>query len=162
MNSDDYERTTERTIDLRRMSTAERELLRQDEPDDGLRRLPLTRGECLEAERPCPFISCRHHLFLDVDQATGSIKLNFPGHFHGDGTPNLDQMHATCALDVADHDGKTLETVGGLLNVTRERVRQIEALALESLRKGLLRIGVTDFQPTDTCGIFDDLPADDA
>ncbi len=39
---------------------------------------------------------------------------------------------------VAKHpDGMTLEQVGNVLGVTRERVRQIEAIALEKLRTGL-------------------------
>jgi hypothetical protein len=40
----------------------------------------------------------------------------------------------TCTLDVADQGGVTLEQVGDLLHITRERVRQIETLALRKLR----------------------------
>jgi len=40
---------------------------------------------------------------------------------------------ASCALDVADRGGATLEEVGALINVTRERVRQIEVMALAHL-----------------------------
>jgi hypothetical protein len=39
---------------------------------------PRTRGECRDAERPCPFVACKHHLYLDVNPETGSLKLNFP------------------------------------------------------------------------------------
>lgn len=43
--------------------------------------LPATRGECLSfrAGNPCPFVSCRHHLYLDVNPESGAIKVNFPG-----------------------------------------------------------------------------------
>ena len=82
---------------------------------------PKTRGDCLAMERPCPFVGCRYHLFLDVTP-TG-IKLNFPD-------LEVEEMAETCALDVADQDGMTLEHVGELLNVTRERIRMIEVQAL--------------------------------
>src|SRR5579859_3461331 len=86
---------------------------------------PKTRGDCLpggvNAQRPCPFVSCAHHLYLDVLRK-GAIKLNFP-----DVDPeSLEKMPSTCALDVADERGATMERVGKTVNMTRERVRQIE------------------------------------
>jgi DNA-directed RNA polymerase sigma subunit (sigma70/sigma32) len=45
-------------------------------------------------------------------------------------------MSETCSLDVADRGGITLEEVGELLNLTRERIRQVEAAGLEKLRAG--------------------------
>ncbi|MFY3742456.1 sigma factor-like helix-turn-helix DNA-binding protein [Anaeromyxobacter sp. Red801] len=41
----------------------------------------------------------------------------------------------TCALDVADRGPLTLDEVGKILGVTRERVRQIEVAALEKLQE---------------------------
>ena len=38
-----------------------------------------------------------------------------------------------CALDVADRDGATLEEIGQILHLTRERAGQIEAKALRKL-----------------------------
>lgn len=93
------------------------------EPDypEGVVR-PRTRGECAEGERPCPWVSCSHHLYLDV-RPSGSLQLNFP-----DLDP--DQLKETCSLDVADRGGEsTLDEIGALMNVTRERIRQIEAKA---------------------------------
>lgn len=84
--------------------------------------LPPTRGHCAEGSRPCPRASCRHNLFLDVE-AHGAIKVTFP-----DLEP--EEMTESCALDVADQGGITLEEVGALLNLTRERVRQLEVRAL--------------------------------
>jgi DNA-directed RNA polymerase sigma subunit (sigma70/sigma32) len=53
----------------------------------------------------------------------GSIKLNFPD-------LEVDEIPETCSLDVAELEGVNLEEVGELMNLTRERVRQIESKAL--------------------------------
>jgi hypothetical protein len=73
------------------------------------------------------FVSCKHHLYLDVNPETGSIKLNFPD-------KEIWEMDETCALDVADRGGITLEEVGTIMNLTRERIRQVETRGLLKLR----------------------------
>ena len=89
---------------------------------------PRTRADCADALRPCPWYSCKHHLALDVDPNTGRIDLRAdPEH--------LAELRDTCALDVADRGGVTLEVVGELLGVTRERVRQLEDKALARLAR---------------------------
>ena len=90
-------------------------------PDDVER--PLMREHCSQMSRPCPFVSCSHHLYLDVNPETGAIKLNFP-HLE------VWEMTETCSLDVADRGGITLEEVGAILNLTRERIRQVEVRGL--------------------------------
>jgi hypothetical protein len=72
-------------------------------------------------------VACKFHLYLDVNPETGTIKLNFP---------DLEpwEMKETCALDVADRGGITLEEVGEILNLTRERIRQVEVFGLEKLK----------------------------
>jgi hypothetical protein len=82
---------------------------------------PSTRGDCANVPRPCPYVSCRYHLFLEAT-AAGGIKFNFP-----DLEP--DELGESCCLDVADRGGESLERVGAILNITRERVRQIEVSA---------------------------------
>lgn len=90
-------------------------------------RRPKTRSECKDGIRPCPFVGCRFHLYLDVKSSTGTLKLNFPG-------MEVWEMPFTCALDVSDMGGRTLEEVGQILNMTRERVRQLESSALRKLK----------------------------
>ena len=90
-------------------------------------RRPRSRAECANGVRPCMFISCKHHLYLDVNPSTGSIKLNFPD-------KEVWELADTCALDVADRGGITLEEVGAIMNLTRERIRQVETRGLQKLR----------------------------
>jgi len=94
-------------------------------PDDVER--PAARHECSQMHRPCPFVSCSHHLYLDVNPETGAIKLNFP-HLE------VWEMAETCSLDVADRGGITLEEVGAILNLTRERIRQVEVRGLAKIK----------------------------
>lgn len=88
---------------------------------------PVARETCRGGVRPCPWVSCKHHLYLDVNPETGSMKINFP-HL------NVWDMKHTCALDIADRGGTTLEEVGEILNLTRERIRQVEVRGLSKLR----------------------------
>ena len=115
--------------DLRRrrlggeLEPEEAELLKSIE---GLR--PRKRAECVNGPRPCLFVSCKHNLYLDVNPETGSIKLNFPD-------KEIWELEHTCALDVAEKGGITLEEVGAIMNLTRERIRQVETRGLAKLRE---------------------------
>ena len=119
-------RPRSKTIAMKRLT---REELRQgalmyppvDEPR------PRTRAECKEELRPCPWVACKFHLYLDVNPETGSIKINFP-----DLEP-WDLPH-TCSLDIAERGGITLEEVGEIMNLTRERIRQVEVRGLLKLK----------------------------
>jgi hypothetical protein len=89
---------------------------------------PASRGECANVARPCPYVSCKYHLYIDVNPNTGSIKINFPD-------KEVWELAQSCALDVAQQGGITLEEVGEILNLTRERIRQVEVRGLEKLRE---------------------------
>jgi len=85
------------------------------------------------SERPCSKIDCRYHLAVGWKGRGGKTKpkLTFPD-------VELDDLPETCALDVAQkYDGLTLAQVGLLLNVTQERVRQIEFKALRKIRSDM-------------------------
>ncbi len=115
-----------RTISVKRMTKRELEIGRMLYPETDYFK-PRTREECLDGPRPCPYVSCKHHLFLDVSARTGAIKLNFPD-------LEVWDMNESCALDVADRGGTTLEDVGAIMNLTRERIRQVEVKALAKLQ----------------------------
>jgi hypothetical protein len=118
-------RTRARTISIRRLSKAELNRGRMLYPEEEYWR-PKTRTECVDMERPCPFVSCKYHLYIDVHPVRGSIKLNFPD-------VDVWEMTETCSLDIADRGGITLEEVGEIMNLTRERVRQVETTGLGKL-----------------------------
>jgi len=95
---------------------------------------PKTRGDCLEQTRPCPFVTCHFHLFL-IFSTRGVTKAAWW---------NRDplKMDHSCALDLADRGGMTLEEIGDIIGLTRERIRQIERIALPKLHNGLRALGV--------------------
>ncbi len=103
-----------------RSRPSERPRLEEDRATAHARRLR-------KALRPCPHVACRHHLYLDVNPDTGTIKLNFP-ELEGAGSST-----DSCALDVAERGPTSLDDISLLLNVTRERVRQIETQAMNKL-----------------------------
>lgn len=119
-------RARAKTISIKRMTKEELRLGRLLYPEMEYEK-PKTRGECADGERPCPFVSCKHHLYLDVNPNTGSVKLNFPD-------LEVWELPESCALDIADRGGLTLEEVGEIVNLTRERVRQVEMRGLMKLK----------------------------
>ena len=111
---------------------------------------PRTRGECACGPRPCPWVGCRYHLLIleptrNLDALRGRrhdlpvLRYNkllqdltaetieaFPA-------LALAMLPETCALDVAEEGGKTFEAVAELFGTTRERIRQLQAVAFERL-----------------------------
>lgn len=82
---------------------------------------PKTRGECEDGERPCPYQSCRYHLWDTFD------------------FPRVDTATApSCALDVADNGEHSPATIAKWFGMTRQAVENIEkrAIAKVKLRRG--------------------------
>lgn len=108
-------------------STEEHKISTQDLLDLERAR-PKTRNDCRGGIRPCPFISCKFNLYLDVR----GNKEPFPNY------PELlpDQIpHDSCVLDVVEEgDLVPLERIGKALNLTRERIRQLETRAVKKIR----------------------------
>ena len=88
---------------------------------------PTSRAQCRTGVRPCPWVSCRYNLYLDV-RRDGIVKLNFP-----DRDP--DGMTTSCALDLAEDGPRTLDQVAALMGMSRERARQIEEYAMSQIRR---------------------------
>jgi hypothetical protein len=126
-----------RTISVKRMTKRELEIGRLLYPEDDYAK-PRVRSACAGGARPCPFVSCKHHLYVDVSPRTGAIKLNFPD-------LEVWEMGDSCALDVADRGGTTLEDVGAIMNLTRERIRQVEVKALAKLEALRDMMALRDF-----------------
>jgi hypothetical protein len=114
------------TIAMKRVTLADLSLGTEMYPPVELDR-PQTRAACGSEPRPCPWVACKHHLYLDVNPETGSIKINYP-----DREPW--ELEHSCALDIADTGSKTLDEIGEITNLTRERIRQVEARGLIKLR----------------------------
>jgi len=112
-----------RTENIHRISRRRLTLLGMDAPVEDVER-PRTRGDCEAVPRPCPFVGCRHSLYLEVNPTNGSIKHRFP-----DLDPDEMPPGRSCVLDVADRGPATLQEVGDSMNMVRERVRQIQTEA---------------------------------
>jgi hypothetical protein len=121
------DRPRSRTIALKRLTRAELQRGAEMYPPVLDVERPETREDCRDMPRPCPWVACKHHLYLDINPRTGSIKINFP---------DLEpwELAHTCALDVAENGGLTLEEIGLITNLTRERVRQVEVRGLLTLK----------------------------
>lgn len=90
---------------------------------------PRTRGECAGGPRPCPLVGCRHHTAVEVTPVGSLVEVR-PGQ-------PVEESTASCSLDIADDGPKTLEQVGAVLNMTRERTRQVEEKALRKVAAAL-------------------------
>jgi hypothetical protein len=120
---------------------AELAALGADEPYDR----PQTRADCARIPRPCPYVTCKYSLYLDVSD-TGSIILNFP-HLE----PGQMPVDQSCALDLAERGPMTLEDIATVTNLTRERIRQVELKAL--LRRARPAAIAMGLEPEDAAAI---------
>ena len=78
---------------------------------------PQYRSQCLNGIRPCPWVSCKHHMIwaigrierLSNDQIIEKIKT----------------IPETCTLDVADQGGMTVRNLAVVMGVGRSRIIQM-------------------------------------
>ena len=113
---------------LRRQVAGEHIDAWDEELDGPMPERPRCRADCVDGPRPCPWVSCRHHLGLDIS-GVGSLKQRTD--------VELDALTETCALDVAERGGERLEAIGEMLGLTRERVRQVQEDALRKVRRAI-------------------------
>lgn len=87
---------------------------------------PRTRGDCVDGPRPCPWVGCRHHLYLQ-------IKSN--GALCAQPVEPWDLRHS-CSLDVAEEaEDLRLVDLAEALGVTHQNV----SLALEDAVRSFKR-----------------------
>lgn len=104
---------------------------------------PRTRAECAEIPRPCVFVSCKYNLFLDVmrnkkGQVTSVVENK------GVNCPSQVPPGESCALDVAERGPKSMDDVGALLRLRRQRIEQLEKELLIKLREAAIKRGLTE------------------
>jgi hypothetical protein len=105
---------------------------------------PVVRADCqsggVNEHRPCPWMSCKHHMAINVNPDNGSLQFVWPG-------VELHEMPATCALDVADEQEERnvpqdFVALGRLLNMddtgSRKQVLRYE----DKLRAGVIAAGI--------------------
>lgn len=90
---------------------------------------PRTRADCKDGPRPCPWVGCRHHLYLEVKG--GQIRLNFP-----DFDPS--ELQDSCSLDIADRGESTLVDIATMLNVTKQAIKITELKAIRKVRSNAI------------------------
>lgn len=154
------------------------QILGTETPNDPVLEIqrPLTRADCVDGPRPCPWVGCRHHLLIEVahakpragrDARPTSIRLNRapepgvlgrrPGlhakdptevvqRWIGDAIEHLERMEHTCSLDVAEQ-GASLVEVARMLGVTTASIKEEVGPAGDELRLGLK--DYEDHAPTD-------------
>ncbi len=102
--------------------------------EDGKERaLPATRGEC-PVVRPCPYLTCKYNMGVHLESDGKRMRMHRVWRGIFSNTTESMRVGHTCALDAAEAGGMTLEEVGQIMGVTRERIRQIELVALKKLR----------------------------
>lgn len=116
---------------------------------------PRTRGECAGMARPCPWVSCRHHLAGDVTPSgTYRVRNESPlvrwrsvslPVWHRPGEARLEEaasvavrLEDTCVLDVADRGPTTTHRIAGIMRLHEKSVRDIERAAHPKIRRGRL------------------------
>ena len=85
-----------------------------------------TEGACMACIEPCPRTMCRYHIHSDARKLQIMKRV---------------ESETTCSLKLANRGGMTLEEIGSIMGLTRERVRQIETRGKTRLRHILEKEG---------------------
>jgi hypothetical protein len=86
---------------------------------------PRYRWQCEGVQRPCPFVSCRHNLYLDV---VGDYSILF-------NNAELEpwEVENSCALDVAEKGAITHQEIGDMLNMSPQAIDHIYQTAQDKI-----------------------------
>lgn len=101
---------------------------------------PRTRAECEDGPRPCPWMRCRYHLWLEI-RKSGSLKFMHmkPALALARNTEFPEGLPPSCALDEAEKGAMTLRQVAERVGLTNQRVEQILQDVIK--RSQLVQIG---------------------
>lgn len=97
------------------------------------RQRPKTRADCINGPRPCPWVGCRYHLFLEIrqgGQGNGKLYFRWPG-------KELNECEHTCALDLAEEPLTSYE-IAQILGVSHQAILYAERQALQRLAQTYL------------------------
>jgi hypothetical protein len=93
---------------------------------------PRTREDCAGVLRPCPYVTCRHNLFVDGTEGKDGRS------YLKKSCAEPDQMDpkSSCVLDVVEDnpDGMSQGDVARAMGLTQQRVDQLERSASEKLK----------------------------
>jgi hypothetical protein len=96
--------------------------------DDKIDLAEMTGSACRSLPGPCEFASCRYNMLESGAQANSR---------------RVQVLTFTCVLEAVEKHGTfTLNEIGEHLCVTRERIRQIESIAIRKVQRGLERLGI--------------------
>lgn len=90
---------------------------------------PRTRAECADQPRPCPWVSCEHHLYGSIDKR---------GHYVI-AQPWLEphELEHSCAIDVAENEEINQEEAALICGMHRSDLARLEARVARKLKKVL-------------------------
>ena len=110
---------------------------------------PKTRGECADMPRPCPFLSCRHHLAHDWAKPYYGKRPT-----DDELTERIVDAEHTCSLDVADKREHSIAEVAEVMQTTESAINKASWRAGKHVRSEGAD-GILDSLPTDTREAFD-------
>lgn len=93
-----------------------------DKQDGQIEGKPKTRADCANVPRPCPYVSCKYNLGVEIDIT---------------GWPRLTDAKKSCMLDLIEKnpDGMTLDNIAEILRISKKQVRAELREALSKLKR---------------------------
>lgn len=87
---------------------------------------PQARSDCRGGPRPCPFVSCKYHLFLVIDPRKATVS-------HRVDASDIWEIPFTCALDIAEMGGAEFLRVSKVLNLSVEYTLTLHNAAVSKI-----------------------------
>lgn len=132
--------TRSKSIGVRRLTVFEQRTLASDVAD--LERAgiydarPRVFGDCPPVDEPCGFVSCRHHLGLDIDEGSGAVKITHPvADTHPERAHLLRQLTPVEAelFRLFEHEGLSIAEASGRMDLPERRLAKVRDLTRRKL-----------------------------